>query len=259
MAFSAGLTAAAPTDEAYWQMVGRQFPLDEKMIYLNAANVCPASRPVMDRHIEYLRDFQANPSFQNREKYVEMRERLRATAARMLRVSADEIAVTRNTSEGSNLVVKGIDLKAGDEVIVTEHNHPSNLDSWKVRARRDGFVVKAVSSGTLLIGSAAGTASAWDATTNNRIDPGLNAYWTPAADANGSGNSALASLGATGCDTLITGELREEHFNFAQENHLNLYLCGHYATEVHAVKALAAELSARFGLPWEFIATENPL
>lgn len=75
----------------------------------------------------------------------------------------------------------------------------------------------------------------------------------------GSGNSALASLGATGCDTLVTGELREEHFNFAQENHLNLYLCGHYATEVHAVKALAAELSARFGLPWEFIATENPL
>jgi dinuclear metal center YbgI/SA1388 family protein len=75
----------------------------------------------------------------------------------------------------------------------------------------------------------------------------------------GSGNSALASLGSTGCDTLVTGELREEHFNFAQENRLNLYLCGHYATEVYAVKALAAELSAHFGLPWEFIATENPL
>lgn len=158
-AISTGLAAAAPADEAYWQMVGRQFPLDEKMIYLNAANVCPASRPVMDRHIEFLRDFQANPSFQNRDKYVAMRERLRATAARMLRVSADEIAVTRNTSEGSNLVVKGVDLKAGDEVIVTEHNHPSNLDSWKVRARRDGFVVKAVPvaipavSGDALLGS----------------------------------------------------------------------------------------------------------
>lgn len=75
----------------------------------------------------------------------------------------------------------------------------------------------------------------------------------------GSGNSALASLAAAGCDTLVTGELREEHFNFAQEQRLNLYLCGHYATEVHAVKALAAELSAKFNLPWEFIATENPL
>jgi len=35
-----------------------------------------------------------------------------------------------------------------------------------------------------------------------------------------------------------------------QEQRLNLYLCGHYATEVHGVKALAAELSAKFGLPW---------
>lgn len=75
----------------------------------------------------------------------------------------------------------------------------------------------------------------------------------------GSGNSALSALAGTGVDTLITGELREEHFNRAQEEKLNLYLCGHYATEVHAVRALAAELAAKFKLPWEFIATDNPL
>jgi dinuclear metal center YbgI/SA1388 family protein len=75
----------------------------------------------------------------------------------------------------------------------------------------------------------------------------------------GSGNGAMAALLESGADTLVTGELREEWFNVAQERKLNLYLCGHYATEVHAVKALAAELSAKFGLPWEFIATENPL
>lgn len=75
----------------------------------------------------------------------------------------------------------------------------------------------------------------------------------------GSGNSALRELAGTGVDTLITGELREEHFNLAQEAQLNLFLCGHYATEVHAVQALAAELSAKFSLPWEFITTENPL
>jgi len=75
----------------------------------------------------------------------------------------------------------------------------------------------------------------------------------------GSGNGAMAALLESGADTLVTGELREEWFNVAQERRLNLYLCGHYATEVHAVTALAAELSAKFGLPWEFIATENPL
>lgn len=75
----------------------------------------------------------------------------------------------------------------------------------------------------------------------------------------GSGNSAIPELAAAGVDTLVTGELREEWYNRAQEEGLNLYLCGHYATEVHAVKALAAELAKKFRLPWEFIATENPL
>jgi dinuclear metal center YbgI/SA1388 family protein len=74
----------------------------------------------------------------------------------------------------------------------------------------------------------------------------------------GSGNGALAALTGTGVDTLVTGELREEWFNFAQEQRLNLYVCGHYATEVHGVRALAAEAAAKFGLPWEFIATDNP-
>jgi dinuclear metal center YbgI/SA1388 family protein len=75
----------------------------------------------------------------------------------------------------------------------------------------------------------------------------------------GSGNSAVPELSRAGVDTLVTGELREEWFNVAQELRLNLYLCGHYATEVHGVKALAAELAAKFDLPWEFIATDNPL
>jgi selenocysteine lyase/cysteine desulfurase len=142
-AFSSALNAAS-AGESYWQLVKREFPLQESLIYLNAANVCPASRPVIDRHLEYLRDFHSNPSFQNRDKYIGMRESLREKVAHMLRVSADEIAVTRNTSEGSNIIVKGVNLKQGDEVLITDHNHPSNNDSWKIRARRDGFVVKSL-------------------------------------------------------------------------------------------------------------------
>lgn len=88
-------------------------------------------------------------------------------------------------------------------------------------------------------------------------------YGSPAPSAiafcSGSGNSAMRELAREGVDTLVTGELREEWFNFAQEERLNLYLCGHYATEVHGVCALAAELSEKFNLPWEFVMTENPM
>jgi len=145
VAFQSKLAAApSSSNEDYWTMVKRQFPLADGLIYLNAANVCPASRPVLDRHQEFMRDFQMDPSFQNRDKYDKLQESLRAKLATLLDASAEEIAITRNTSEGSNIVVNGIDLKEGDEIVITTHNHPSNNDSWKVRAKRHKLVVKEV-------------------------------------------------------------------------------------------------------------------
>ena len=140
----AGASEGGPSEEMTWQLVKRQFPIEEGLIYLNAANVCPASRPVLDRYVELLRDFQANPSFQNRDKYRPMRETVRTRVAALLGASPDEVAITRNTSEGTNLVVRGIPLKPGDEVVITDHNHPSNNESWKLRARREGLVVRSV-------------------------------------------------------------------------------------------------------------------
>ena len=69
----------------------------------------------------------------------------------------------------------------------------------------------------------------------------------------GSGQSAVPHLLPNGIDTLITGELRQHHFNMAQELGLNLYPCGHYATEVFGVKALAAEVALKFNLDWQFV------
>lgn len=82
---------------------------------------------------------------------------------------------------------------------------------------------------------------------------------TAVAFCSGSGNSAVPELIRSGIDTLVTGELREEWFTVAQEHRLNLYLCGHYATEVHGVRALAAEVARHFNLPWKFIPSANPL
>jgi selenocysteine lyase/cysteine desulfurase len=143
-ATAAGPSEGGRSDEVVWQLLRRQFPLEDGLIYLNAANVCPASRPVLDRYAALLRDFQANPSFQNRDKYRPLRESVRSKVAALLGVSADEVALTRNTSEGTNLIVRGIDLRPGDEVLITDHNHPSNNESWKLRARREGLVVKSV-------------------------------------------------------------------------------------------------------------------
>ena len=69
----------------------------------------------------------------------------------------------------------------------------------------------------------------------------------------GSGQSAVDKILEAGTDTLITGELKQHHFNLAQELKLNLYACGHYATETFGVDALALEVAEKFDLPYEFI------
>ena len=75
----------------------------------------------------------------------------------------------------------------------------------------------------------------------------------------GSGAEAVSELKKEGVDTLVTGEVRQHTYNQAQEAGLNIYLCGHYATETYGIKALAAELADKFALPWEFIPTACPL
>lgn len=79
------------------------------------------------------------------------------------------------------------------------------------------------------------------------------------AISSGSGNTVVNELLKANVDTLITGELRQHHFNIAQELQLNLYPCGHYATETFAVQALAQEVAQKFNLPYEFIDTHCPL
>lgn len=141
LAMAQSAMPAGDRDESYWRSLRKQFPLRENLIYVNAANVCPASLPVLEQHQKYLRDFEADPSFQNRAKFGPLRETARGKAAKFLGVSADEIAFTRNTSEASNTIVHGLDLNPGDEVILVADNHPSNSDSWKNQAERRKFTI----------------------------------------------------------------------------------------------------------------------
>ena len=131
-------------DEKFWETVREQFFMPPELGVMNAANLCPALVPVVEAQERLTRDLDRNPSFPNRVKLGEGKESTRKLLAEFLGVTADEIVLTRNTSEGNNLVSSGVDLKAGDEVLLFSDNHPSNLDAWKNKARRFGFTVRVV-------------------------------------------------------------------------------------------------------------------
>ena len=139
------LLAAAPGAESYWSLVASQFPLRPGKIPMNAANLCPAPRVVSERVAELTRDEDSDVSNPNRAKFNALADESRKKVAEHLGVSADEIALVRNTSEANNTINNGVPLKEGDEVVLWEQNHQCNNTAWDVRAARHGFTVKRVS------------------------------------------------------------------------------------------------------------------
>ncbi|MBM3836912.1 MAG: aminotransferase class V-fold PLP-dependent enzyme [Verrucomicrobia bacterium] len=136
-------TPAAP-DEKFWLQVREQFVMPPDLGVLNAANLCPSPAPVLEAMYGHTRDMDRDPSFQNRVQMSEGKEATRRALAEFLRVTPEEIVITRNTSESNNLVSSGVDLKLGDEVLLCWDNHPSNLAAWQEKSKRWGFTIRLV-------------------------------------------------------------------------------------------------------------------
>jgi isopenicillin-N epimerase len=151
--FSAGRAWASPPivrpappspDERFWEEVRSQFVMPAGYVFLNAANLCPSPARVLNAYFDGTRSVDGDPSSQNRQKTHDGREATRRALAEFLHVTPEEIVITRNTSESNNAVSSGLDLKAGDEVVVFGDNHPSNLAAWRQKGARFGFAVKVV-------------------------------------------------------------------------------------------------------------------
>ncbi len=136
--------APAYPDERYWSEIRNQFVLPSDLAFFNAANLCPASMPVIEAAARGTRALDQDPSPTVKGRLQQERETARQRITAFLRVSPEEVVITRNTSEANNLVSSGIDLKAGDEVVIFADNHPSNHAAWREKARRFGFTVKIV-------------------------------------------------------------------------------------------------------------------
>src|SRR5262245_4784444 len=134
--------AADTGSEPFWRLVKEQFAIKPGVILLNAANLCPSPHMVRERVFRLTEDVDGDVSFQNRAKFNALLEESRRKLAAFIGASEDEIAIVRNTSEANNFIVNGLNLKAGDEVLVFDQNHPTNNVAWDVRAARAGCVVK---------------------------------------------------------------------------------------------------------------------
>jgi selenocysteine lyase/cysteine desulfurase len=115
-----------------------RFNLSPDIRYFNAANIGPTFHSVLDAYTAEAHAFQVNPSMEFRMRYPLEAIALRKRLGARLNVTGEEIAILRNCSEGNTVAVRGLALRAGDEVVLSDHNHQSMLDSWRLRAERRG-------------------------------------------------------------------------------------------------------------------------
>jgi isopenicillin-N epimerase len=138
------LVALDSDDETYWETVRRAFALDPTIVYLNSAGLSPTPARVLDQVVRDER-FTNSAPVEHLWRVLEPRvEVARRELATEFGCDPEEIAIVRNASEAMETLIFGLDLRRGDEVVVTTQNYDRMLTAWDQRAQRDGIVVRRV-------------------------------------------------------------------------------------------------------------------
>lgn len=129
-------------DEDFWGWVKEQYTVSPTLINLNNGGVSPQPKSVQDAHIKYYQYSNEAPSYYMWRILDQGREPLREKLADLAGCSPEEIAINRNSTEGLNTIIFGLDLKEGDEVVLSKQDYPNMINAWKQREKREGIKLK---------------------------------------------------------------------------------------------------------------------
>ena len=136
---------AVAEDELYWSQIQRAFDIDRTMINLNNGGISPTPTHVLEQMIRDLRFTNELPVEHMWAILQPRMESTRRELAKEFGCDPEEMAVVRNASEANEIMIYGIDLKRGDEVLVTNQNYGRMITTWQQREKREGIVLKQIS------------------------------------------------------------------------------------------------------------------
>jgi isopenicillin-N epimerase len=135
----------AKDPEAYWAKIREeQFLLPKWRAYLNNGSLGVAPRPV----VQAVNDYMERGASLTEDEYprwgYETLEPQREQFAGFIGCKKNELAIMHSATEAMSTIAAGLDLKAGDEVLITDQEHPSGRGCWYMRQARQGIKVREV-------------------------------------------------------------------------------------------------------------------
>ncbi|MFN5760659.1 MAG: aminotransferase class V-fold PLP-dependent enzyme, partial [Sphingobacteriales bacterium] len=126
-------------DEDFWGWIREAYTMSPNIINFNNGGVAPQPKVVQDAHIRYYQYCNEAPTYYMWQILDQGREPLRQKLAEVAGCDAEEIAINRNSTEGLNSVIFGLNLNKGDEVVLSKMDYPNMINAWKQREKRDGI------------------------------------------------------------------------------------------------------------------------
>src|SRR5262252_2597431 len=127
------------SDEDFWYYIQQSFTVSPGLINLNNGGVSPAPIPVQEAVKRFYDYSNEAPSYYMWRILDQGREPLRKNLAKMAGCDAEEIAINRNSSEGLETVIFGLQLKAGDDIVAAKQDYPNMVNAYNQRQKRDGI------------------------------------------------------------------------------------------------------------------------
>ena len=134
----------AAMDEDYWAVIQNSFSVTRGIINLNNGGVSPSPRIVTEALVRYIWQQEDATAYTMWQILEPQSETIRTGLAEMFGCDREEIAITRNASESLEVLLMGMDFKAGDEILTTTQDYPRMLTTLRQREKREGLVLKLV-------------------------------------------------------------------------------------------------------------------
>lgn len=136
--------ATLAADDPFWDAIRASYRLTPDYINLENGYFSMQAEPVLEAFLGHVRAVNQAASHYMRTLAEDNKTRVQARLAAMAGCGADELVITRNTTESLDTVISGIDWKPGDEAVMASHDYGAMLNQFALQARRYGMVNKIV-------------------------------------------------------------------------------------------------------------------